>query len=134
MKIDINKYASSLFFVLIHESMRYFIIIDSSFEQVNKIEESFDLINSKTKPLAAYLFTNKKKLKEQFVMSVPAGGLVINDTTVHVRFFSAFDFVMHIYKYYISGWHTQLLVVINYQLVILVDLGYTKGVNAYTIL
>ncbi|XP_065881662.1 aldehyde dehydrogenase family 3 member H1 [Euphorbia lathyris] len=51
---------------------------------VNKIEESFDLINSRTKPLAAYLFTNKKKLKEQFVMSVSAGGLVVNDTTVHL--------------------------------------------------
>ncbi|XP_057987062.1 aldehyde dehydrogenase family 3 member H1 isoform X1 [Hevea brasiliensis] len=51
---------------------------------VNKIEESFDLINSGTKPLAAYLFSNKKKLKEQFVMSVSAGGLVINDTTVHL--------------------------------------------------
>ncbi|WCJ44372.1 Aldehyde dehydrogenase [Euphorbia peplus] len=51
---------------------------------VKNIEESFDLINSRTKPLAAYLFTNKKKLKEQFVTSVSAGGLVVNDTTVHL--------------------------------------------------
>ncbi|XP_015575413.1 aldehyde dehydrogenase family 3 member H1 [Ricinus communis] len=51
---------------------------------VNKIEESFDLINSRTKPLAAYLFTNKKKLKQQFVTCVSAGGLVVNDTTVHL--------------------------------------------------
>ncbi|OAY58292.1 aldehyde dehydrogenase family 3 member H1 isoform X3 [Manihot esculenta] len=51
---------------------------------VNKIEESFDLINAGSKPLAAYLFTNNKKLKEHFVMSVSAGGIVINDTTVHL--------------------------------------------------
>jgi len=51
---------------------------------VNKIEDSFDVINSQTKPLAAYLFTNNKKLREQFVMSVSAGGIVVNDTTVHL--------------------------------------------------
>ncbi|KAF7816842.1 aldehyde dehydrogenase family 3 member H1 [Senna tora] len=51
---------------------------------VNKLEESFDMINSGTKPLAAYLFTNNKKLKKQFVMTVSAGGLVVNDTTVHL--------------------------------------------------
>ncbi|KAJ7965537.1 Aldehyde dehydrogenase [Quillaja saponaria] len=51
---------------------------------VEKLEESFDIINSGTKPLAAYLFTNNKKLKERFVMSVTAGGLVVNDTTLHL--------------------------------------------------
>ncbi|KAJ8762777.1 hypothetical protein K2173_022906 [Erythroxylum novogranatense] len=51
---------------------------------VNKIEDSFDVINSGAKPLAAYLFTKNKKLKEEFVMSVSAGGLVVNDTTVHL--------------------------------------------------
>lgn len=53
-------------------------------EQVEKVEDSFDIINSGSKPLAAYLFTNNKKLKEQFVMSVSSGGVVINDTVVHV--------------------------------------------------
>lgn len=49
------------------------------------MEDSFDVINSSgTKPLAAYLFTNKEKLKEKFVATVSAGGLVVNDTTVHV--------------------------------------------------
>ena len=49
------------------------------------MEDSFDVINSSgTKPLAAYLFTNNKKLKEKFVATVSAGGLVVNDTTVHV--------------------------------------------------
>jgi len=53
-------------------------------EQVNKLEESFDLINAGTKPLAAYLFTNDNKFKEQFVKNVSAGGLLINDTVLHV--------------------------------------------------
>uniref|UniRef100_A0A0R0GDQ5 Aldehyde dehydrogenase n=1 Tax=Glycine max TaxID=3847 RepID=A0A0R0GDQ5_SOYBN len=43
---------------------------------VDKIEESFDVINSGSKPLAAYIFTNTKKLKEQFVMTISAGGLL----------------------------------------------------------
>ncbi|KAJ6939246.1 aldehyde dehydrogenase family 3 member H1-like [Populus alba x Populus x berolinensis] len=51
---------------------------------VRKIEDSFDMINSGTKPLAAFLFTNNKKLKEQFVASVSAGGVVINDIAIHV--------------------------------------------------
>ncbi|XWS25117.1 hypothetical protein CRYUN_Cryun27aG0043100 [Craigia yunnanensis] len=52
---------------------------------VDKVEDSFDVINSSgTKPLAAYLFTNNKKLKVKFVATVSAGGLVVNDTTVQV--------------------------------------------------
>ncbi|XVE95508.1 hypothetical protein REPUB_Repub02eG0103500 [Reevesia pubescens] len=51
---------------------------------VDKVEDSFDVINSSgTKPLAAYLFTNNKKLKEKFVATVSAGGLVVNDTNIH---------------------------------------------------
>ncbi|GAV71951.1 Aldedh domain-containing protein [Cephalotus follicularis] len=51
---------------------------------VDKVEDSFAIINSGAKPLAAYLFTNNKKLRERFVMTVSAGGLVVNDTTVHL--------------------------------------------------
>ncbi|XP_040996557.1 aldehyde dehydrogenase family 3 member H1 isoform X2 [Juglans microcarpa x Juglans regia] len=51
---------------------------------VEKVEDSFDIINSGTKPLAAYLFTNNKKLKEQFVMTVSAGGVIVNDTVLHL--------------------------------------------------
>ncbi|KAK3230627.1 hypothetical protein Dsin_002508 [Dipteronia sinensis] len=51
---------------------------------VDKIEDSFAIINSGTKPLAAYLFTNNKKLRQQFVSTVSAGGLVVNDTTLHL--------------------------------------------------
>eukprot|EP00261_Vitis_vinifera_P029572 XP_010664198.1 PREDICTED: aldehyde dehydrogenase family 3 member H1 isoform X1 [Vitis vinifera] len=50
---------------------------------VDKLEDSFDMITSRGKPLAAYLFTNNKKLKEKFVKTVSAGGLVINDTVLH---------------------------------------------------
>lgn len=56
-------------------------------DQVDKVEESFDIINSGTKPLAAYLFTSNEKLKKLFVLTVSAGGLVVNDTTLHVIFF-----------------------------------------------
>uniref|UniRef100_A0A2N9FGQ1 Aldehyde dehydrogenase n=1 Tax=Fagus sylvatica TaxID=28930 RepID=A0A2N9FGQ1_FAGSY len=51
---------------------------------VDKIEDSFDVINSGTKPLAAYLFTNNKRLKEQFVTTISAGGMIVNDTVIHL--------------------------------------------------
>ncbi|KAM7507764.1 hypothetical protein LguiA_018217 [Lonicera macranthoides] len=51
---------------------------------VDKVEDSFYVINTRPKPLAAYLFTNNKKLKEDFVRNVSAGGLLINDTTMHL--------------------------------------------------
>ncbi|XP_044480379.1 aldehyde dehydrogenase family 3 member H1-like [Mangifera indica] len=51
---------------------------------VDKIENSFDIINAGSKPLAAYLFTNNKMLKQQFVAMVSAGGVVVNDTTLHL--------------------------------------------------
>ncbi|GFP89820.1 aldehyde dehydrogenase [Phtheirospermum japonicum] len=51
---------------------------------VDKIEDSIALINSKGKPLAAYLFTNDETLKEKFVGNVSSGAMVINDTLVHV--------------------------------------------------
>ncbi|KAI8531354.1 hypothetical protein RHMOL_Rhmol11G0130000 [Rhododendron molle] len=52
---------------------------------VGNIEESFSVINSREKPLAAYLFTNNKTLKGKFVRNVSAGGLLINDIGMHVR-------------------------------------------------
>ncbi|KAH7836182.1 hypothetical protein Vadar_033490 [Vaccinium darrowii] len=51
---------------------------------VDNIEESFSIINSKEKPLAAYLFTNNKTLKGKFVKNVSAGGLLINDIALHL--------------------------------------------------
>lgn len=43
------------------------------------------MINSKTKPLAAYLFTNDSQLKQQFERNISAGGMIFNDTGIHVR-------------------------------------------------
>ncbi|GFS40113.1 aldehyde dehydrogenase 3H1 [Actinidia rufa] len=51
---------------------------------VNNLEDSFNIINSREKPLAAYLFTTNKRLKEAFVKNVTAGGLLINDIALHI--------------------------------------------------
>ncbi|ONK77448.1 uncharacterized protein A4U43_C02F6630 [Asparagus officinalis] len=51
---------------------------------VDKIQDSFDFINSRTKPLAAYLFTNDKQLEKMFVENVSAGGMCVNDTVLHM--------------------------------------------------
>ncbi|XP_042517532.1 aldehyde dehydrogenase family 3 member H1-like [Macadamia integrifolia] len=51
---------------------------------VDRVEDSFDFINSRSKPLAAYLFTNDKKLQEEFVRMISAGGMLINDTILHL--------------------------------------------------
>lgn len=51
---------------------------------VDKIHESFAVINSMSKPLAAYLFSNDSKLKHQFERNVSAGGMVFNDAGIHL--------------------------------------------------
>nr|DAD39733.1 TPA_asm: hypothetical protein HUJ06_014056 [Nelumbo nucifera] len=51
---------------------------------VDKVEDSFDIIKSRSKPLAAYLFTSSKKLEKEFVENISAGGMLINDTVVHL--------------------------------------------------
>ncbi|KAG6660607.1 aldehyde dehydrogenase family 3 member H1-like [Carya illinoinensis] len=51
---------------------------------VENLEDSFEVINSKPKPLAAYLFTNDEQLKKDFVQKISSGGMLINDTILHV--------------------------------------------------
>uniref|UniRef100_A0A2P2LRG0 Aldehyde dehydrogenase n=1 Tax=Rhizophora mucronata TaxID=61149 RepID=A0A2P2LRG0_RHIMU len=51
---------------------------------VENIHDSFDMVNSKPKPLAAYLFSNDGKLKKEFVSSVSSGGMAINEAVLHV--------------------------------------------------
>ncbi|KAJ4795214.1 Aldehyde dehydrogenase [Rhynchospora pubera] len=51
---------------------------------VEKLEDCFELINSRPKPLAAYLFSKNKRLEEEFVQKVFAGGILINDVALHV--------------------------------------------------
>jgi aldehyde dehydrogenase (NAD+) len=43
------------------------------------------VINSVSKPLAAYLFTNDSRLKQQFERNISSGGMIFNDTAIHVR-------------------------------------------------
>ncbi|KAK3136250.1 hypothetical protein QOZ80_5BG0430400 [Eleusine coracana subsp. coracana] len=50
----------------------------------DKIHESFALINSMTKPLAAYLFTKDSTLQDQFENGISAGATIINDTSIHL--------------------------------------------------
>ncbi|XP_031504270.1 aldehyde dehydrogenase family 3 member H1-like isoform X1 [Nymphaea colorata] len=51
---------------------------------VDKIEDSIDIIKSHPKPLAAYLFSNDKKLEKMFVKQISAGGMIVNDTVLHL--------------------------------------------------
>ncbi|MBW4634149.1 MAG: aldehyde dehydrogenase [Iphinoe sp. HA4291-MV1] len=46
--------------------------------------EAIDLINSKSKPLALYLFSNNKNLQQQVLQETSSGGVCINDTVIHV--------------------------------------------------
>lgn len=50
------------------------------------MEDSFDLIIQEEKPLTAYLFTNNKELKEDFVRNISCGSICINDTNTQVIF------------------------------------------------
>lgn len=52
--------------------------------QVENLKDSFEVIKSKSKPLAAYLFTNDVQLKKDFVQNISSGGMLINDTILHV--------------------------------------------------
>lgn len=54
------------------------------FCKVEDLEDSFEVINSKPKPLAAYLFTNDEQMKKKFVQNVSAGGMAVNDAMLHV--------------------------------------------------
>jgi aldehyde dehydrogenase (NAD+) len=49
----------------------------------DKIEESVNYINSREKPLSAYLFTRDNKIKEYVRDNTSSGALDINDTLVH---------------------------------------------------
>ncbi|XP_078157119.1 aldehyde dehydrogenase family 3 member H1-like [Carex rostrata] len=52
---------------------------------VNKLEDSYEFINLvAANPLAAYIFTKNKKHEEEFIKNVPAGGILVNDTVLHL--------------------------------------------------
>ncbi|MCB0948486.1 MAG: aldehyde dehydrogenase family protein [Mycobacterium sp.] len=45
---------------------------------VANLEEAVDYVNSRPKPLAAYLFTKAKATRERVITGVPAGGMMVN--------------------------------------------------------
>ncbi|KAM7264575.1 hypothetical protein ACFE04_002258 [Oxalis oulophora] len=49
---------------------------------LNNIQESIEVINSKSKPLIIYAFTNNEKFKEQILSETSSGGVTFNDTLV----------------------------------------------------
>nr|XP_023018135.1 aldehyde dehydrogenase, dimeric NADP-preferring-like [Leptinotarsa decemlineata] len=51
------------------------------------IEDAYDaikFINSREKPLALYIFSNRKRDIEQILLNTPAGGVTVNDTIMHL--------------------------------------------------
>jgi aldehyde dehydrogenase (NAD+) len=45
---------------------------------VGSLDEAIDFVNSRPKPLAAYLFTKAKSVRERVIKEVPAGGMLVN--------------------------------------------------------
>jgi aldehyde dehydrogenase (NAD+) len=50
---------------------------------VQSLDEAITFVNSRPKPLAAYLFTKAKAVRERVVREVSAGGMVINHLLFH---------------------------------------------------
>ncbi len=50
----------------------------------NTLDEAEEFITSREKPLALYLFTDKKETEERFIKYVSFGGGCINDTIIHL--------------------------------------------------
>ena len=50
---------------------------------VKNLDEAIDFVNSRPKPLAAYLFTKAKAVRERVIKEVPAGGMLINHLLFH---------------------------------------------------
>jgi aldehyde dehydrogenase (NAD+) len=50
---------------------------------VQNLDEAIKFVNSRPKPLAAYLFTKTKSVRERVIKEVPAGGMVVNHLVFH---------------------------------------------------
>ncbi|MGV0791211.1 aldehyde dehydrogenase family protein [Mycolicibacterium sp. XJ1819] len=50
---------------------------------VQSLDDAIAFVNSRPKPLAAYLFTKTKSIRERVIKEVPAGGMVINHLLFH---------------------------------------------------
>src|ERR1700742_2082021 len=51
---------------------------------VQSLDEAITFVNSRPKPLAAYLFTKAKNIRERVIKEVPAGGTVVNHLAFQV--------------------------------------------------
>lgn len=50
---------------------------------MKSIDDAIQFVNEKPKPLALYLFTNKRAVRETVLQSTSAGGVCINDCGIH---------------------------------------------------
>jgi aldehyde dehydrogenase (NAD+) len=50
---------------------------------VKNLDEAIAFVNARPKPLAAYLFTKAKSVRERVIKEVPAGGMLINHLLFH---------------------------------------------------
>ena len=50
---------------------------------VQSLDDAITFVNSRPKPLAAYLFTKTKSIRERVIKEVPAGGMVVNHLVFH---------------------------------------------------
>jgi aldehyde dehydrogenase (NAD+) len=50
---------------------------------VQNLDEAIAFVNARPKPLAAYLFTKAKAVRERLIKEVPAGGMVVNHLLFH---------------------------------------------------
>jgi aldehyde dehydrogenase (NAD+) len=51
---------------------------------VQNLDDAITFVNSRPKPLAAYLFTKTKNIRERVVKEVPAGGMLVNHLAFQV--------------------------------------------------
>ena len=52
--------------------------------EYENLDEVINKVNSRPKPLALYIFSEKKKIQKKILNTVPAGGATINDTLMHI--------------------------------------------------
>lgn len=50
---------------------------------VNSLDEAIAFVNGRDKPLAAYLFTKSKAVREKVIREVPSGGMLVNHLAFH---------------------------------------------------
>jgi aldehyde dehydrogenase (NAD+) len=51
---------------------------------VQSVDEAIKFVNSRPKPLSAYLFTKTKSIRERVIKEVPAGGMLVNHLAFQV--------------------------------------------------